>query len=132
MYGDHKAARCGRCCVRHDKNVKGGGRKIFARKESNLALEIDSSEGLCSCRLEQLFRITCQENDGIVTFLEQVLTVMVDDELSSLGIRLEGQLLSEVAQFQIWFVTSSTVSMQVVISWGGNRDSRFAHVCECS
>lgn len=74
---------------------------------SDLALEVNPPEGVGSRRFEELSRVAGQEDDRLVSLLEKILAVVVNDELSGLGIGLKCKLLSDITQFQVWFVTAS-------------------------
>lgn len=42
--------------------------------------------GVCSGGLEQLLGITCHEDDRVFALDEQMLAIVVNDELSGLGV----------------------------------------------
>lgn len=101
---------------------------------SDLALEVDPPEGIGSGRFEELSRVAGQEDNRLVSLLEKLLAVVVNDKLSGLSIGFKCKLLSDITQFQVWFVTAngrqSTEQPNMVI--GDGNDLRFAHGCESS
>jgi hypothetical protein len=79
---------------------------------SYLALDVDATKRLLPRLFKELTSLSGQHDDANVrTFLEQVLAVVVNDELGSIGIGLETKLLGDETQTDIWFVSAANVSI---------------------
>lgn len=73
-------------------------------KISYLAFDINSAKGCSLCSLEESEAFAGQKKEVVVTLLEKMLSIVVDNELSSLFVRHEAEFLGNETKLYIWFV----------------------------
>jgi hypothetical protein len=78
-----------------------------------LALDVNPGEGCRPWALEVLAGFPGQEHHCAVSVLEEMLAVMVKNELSCIGVRLEVKLLGNKPKGHVWFVTGEKVSNDI-------------------
>lgn len=72
---------------------------------SYLAFDVNSTEGLFPRVVEELASFPRKEGDVVSPLIEQVLAVVVDDKLHSLGVGLKAQLLGDESEFHVRLVS---------------------------
>lgn len=73
--------------------------------KSDLALDVYSTEGSSLDGVEVSDALASQEIEIVSTFLEQVLSIVINNELACVFIRHESELLSNEAEFDIGLET---------------------------
>ena len=76
-------------------------------KRSDLAFDINLSECGRSRTLEEGPGLASQESDVVRSIFQQMLTLVVDDKLGRISIRLESEFLSDEAELDIRLVSVS-------------------------
>lgn len=105
-------------------------KKKKTRKGSNLALDVNSAEGLRSGAFERLAGLARKKIDVGISFFKQMLAAMVDNELRRIDIRLKTKLLSDETKLHIWFVSDENVSITCQGGEKQGENSRFTDVAQ--
>lgn len=72
-----------------------------------MAFEVYPAGGFSSGCLEELTGFASQEDDLVFSLLEQVLTIVINDELGGFRIGLKCEFLRNVTEFQVRFESTA-------------------------
>lgn len=79
-----------------------------------LTFDVDPTERVRFCRLEQAGGLPSQEPNTIVSLPEEGLAAMFTNESSALVVRFEAELLSKEAKLYIRFVSGHRISVKLL------------------
>lgn len=72
---------------------------------SYLALDIDSAKCLLSSVFEERPSFASQKSNVLRPVFQKFLAVVINDELGSISVRFEAELLRDEPQSQVWLIT---------------------------
>jgi hypothetical protein len=82
---------------------------VKCKKEriSYLAFDVDSLERLLSSSFEKRACFTGQEGDVLRPVFQQIPTMVINDELGSISVRLKPEFLSDETKLDIWLISAA-------------------------
>lgn len=73
----------------------------------NLPFDIDGAEGISPGRLEELGTLGTQESNVVFLLLDEMLTVVVDNELASLVIGFKAEFFGNESNLDILLISGN-------------------------
>jgi len=95
----------------------------------NLAFDINSAKCGGASRLEGVGGLAGQDDDSAVAVLKEVLAAVIQDELGSIGVRLEKQFISNEAKRHIRLVSVGWLAVCSLDNEGGGGEHTPCKYC---